>query len=100
MKKKIICLILTALMLISAMPISVFADEVADFIEENSKPLIVREHEMHHEKLKICKVASDLIKDGDFVFIDGTTTTFFLQSDGFRKIVASSPFSALSTQER
>ena len=47
-------------------------------IEENSKPLIVREHEMHHEKLKICKVASDLIKDGDFIFIDGTTTTFFL----------------------
>ena len=40
MKKKIICLILTALMLISAMPISVFADEVADFIEENSKPIV------------------------------------------------------------
>ena len=47
-------------------------------IEENAKPLIVREHEMHDEKLQICKVASDLIKDGDFIFIDGTTTTFFL----------------------
>ena len=47
-------------------------------IEENAKPLIVREHEMHDEKIKICKMAADLINDGDFIFIDGTTTTFFL----------------------
>lgn len=47
-------------------------------IEENAKPLIVREHEMHDEKMKICKMAADLINDGDFIFIDGTTTTFFL----------------------
>lgn len=40
MKKKIICFILTALMLISAMPISVFADEVSDIIEENSRPIV------------------------------------------------------------
>ena len=40
MKKKIICFILTALMLISAMPLSVFADEVSNIIEENSKPIV------------------------------------------------------------
>lgn len=47
-------------------------------IEEKSKPLIIREHEMHDEKIKICKKACELVKDGDFIFIDGTTTTFFL----------------------
>ena len=47
-------------------------------IEEKSKPLIVREHEMHEEKIKICKTACELVNDGDFIFIDGTTTTFFL----------------------
>ena len=42
-------------------------------IEENAKPLIVREHEMHDEKIKICKMAADLINDGDFIGLIGHT---------------------------
>ena len=52
MKKKIICFILTALMLISAMPISVFADEVSDIIEENSKPIVKVESMFFFDKGK------------------------------------------------
>ena len=44
----------------------------------NSKPVIVREHERIAEKVEICKKASELINDGDYIFIDGTTTTYFL----------------------
>ena len=44
----------------------------------NSKPVIVREHDNITEKIEICRKASDLINDGDYVFIDGTTTTYFL----------------------
>ena len=40
MKKRIICFILTALMLISAMPISVIAEEINNIIEDNSKPIV------------------------------------------------------------
>ena len=39
MKKRIICFILTALMLMSAMPIAAFADGI-NSIEENSKPIV------------------------------------------------------------
>ena len=52
MKKKIICFILTALMLISAMPISVFADEVSDIIEENSRPIVKVERMYFFDKGK------------------------------------------------
>lgn len=44
----------------------------------NAKPVIVREHDNIAEKVRICKRASELIKDGDYIFIDGTTTTYFL----------------------
>lgn len=44
----------------------------------NSKPVIVREHDNIAEKVRICKRASELIKDGDNILIDGTTTTYFL----------------------
>jgi DeoR family myo-inositol catabolism operon transcriptional repressor len=44
----------------------------------SGQPAIVREHENTLEKIRICKFASDFIKDGDVVFVDGTTTTYFL----------------------
>lgn len=42
------------------------------------QPAVVREHENTLEKIRVCKCASELIKDGDVVFVDGTTTTYFL----------------------
>ncbi|MBQ3493520.1 MAG: DeoR/GlpR transcriptional regulator [Clostridia bacterium] len=42
------------------------------------RPALVREHENTLEKITICKRASEMINDGDYVFIDGTTTTYFL----------------------
>jgi DeoR/GlpR family transcriptional regulator of sugar metabolism len=42
------------------------------------KPAIIREHENIAGKVKVCKCASDFVKDGDMVFIDGATTTYFL----------------------
>lgn len=44
----------------------------------DERPNIVREHENTSEKIKLCKYAERYIKDGDTVFIDGTTTTYFL----------------------
>jgi DeoR/GlpR family transcriptional regulator of sugar metabolism len=38
-------------------------------------PLPFRYHKMHAEKLKIAKRASELVEDGDTVFIDASTTT-------------------------
>ena len=38
-------------------------------------PLPFRYHKMHAEKLKIAKRASELVKDGETVFIDASTTT-------------------------
>ncbi|MBR2870863.1 MAG: DeoR/GlpR transcriptional regulator [Clostridia bacterium] len=43
-----------------------------------NRPSIIREHENISAKISLCKTASDLIKDGDTLFIDGTTTTYFL----------------------
>ena len=37
-------------------------------------PLFVREREDEQEKMRICKKASALIKDGDIIFIDGSST--------------------------
>lgn len=45
---------------------------------ERLRPTIIREHENIADKIDLCNRASDLIKDGDMVFIDGTTTTYFL----------------------
>ncbi len=44
----------------------------------NARPTIVREHEDISGKIAICKKAADLINDGDVIFIDGTTTSYFL----------------------
>lgn len=47
-------------------------------INEHAKPVIIREHENTDIKTKIAKQAAELIKDYDSVFIDGTTTTYFM----------------------
>lgn len=47
-------------------------------INEYAKPVIIREHENIDIKTKIAKKASDLINDYNSVFVDGTTTTYFL----------------------
>lgn len=47
-------------------------------INEQKRPSIIREHENTADKIKLCNSAQSLINDGDAVFVDGTTTTFFL----------------------
>lgn len=47
-------------------------------IKEKAKPFIVREHENVAKKTRICQEAAKLIGDHCNVFIDGTTTTFFM----------------------
>ncbi len=51
----------------------------------SGKPSVIREHENITGKVKVCKVASELINDGDIIFIDGTTTTYFLGEFLLRK---------------
>ncbi len=46
--------------------------------QENATPFKFRQHSMKAEKNKIAQYASILIKDGDIVFIDGSTTTQYL----------------------
>ena len=41
-------------------------------------PLFVREREDEQEKLRLCKRASTLIRDGDVLFLDGSSTVQFL----------------------
>ena len=43
-----------------------------------AKPMQVREHVNVRAKVKLCERAAELIRDGDVVFVDGTTTTYFL----------------------
>ena len=47
-------------------------------INEISKPVIIREHENMDAKIRICKAAEALIQPHDAVFIDGSTTTYFM----------------------
>ena len=49
------------------------------------KPSIVREHDNISGKVKVCKFSSDFIKDGDVVFIDGATTTYFLEEKEYNR---------------
>lgn len=44
-------------------------------------PLFVREREDEQEKMRICKKASALIKDGDIIFIDGSSTVQVLLNE-------------------
>ncbi len=47
--------------------------------------LAVREHQYTAEKARLCLAASALIHDGDTVFVDGTTTTYFLRDVFLKK---------------
>lgn len=47
-------------------------------INEYAKPVIIREHENIDVKTRIAKKASELINEHNSVFVDGTTTTYFL----------------------
>ena len=47
-------------------------------VNAKSRPHILREHENITEKIKMCRFAETFVSDGDVVFIDGTTTTYFL----------------------
>ena len=57
-------------------------------LNTRSRPVMLREHDNTSAKIHICRAASQLIKDGDFIFIDGTTTTYFLCDflERFKKI--------------
>ena len=41
-------------------------------------PLAFRYHKMMREKKHICQVAADLVRDGDIIFIDSSTTTEYM----------------------
>lgn len=41
-------------------------------------PVTVREVQRYEEKLAICKKAASMIKDGDAIFVDNSSTTIFL----------------------
>ena len=47
-------------------------------INTQTPPVVIREHDNTSTKIKLCRAAASLIKEGDLVFIDGTTTTYFL----------------------
>jgi len=47
-------------------------------MNEVSRPAIVREHENMDAKIRICKAAAELVDHYDSVFIDGSTTTYFM----------------------
>lgn len=49
-----------------------------ELIENRNIPLKFRYHKMKNEKKHICKVASDIVKDGDIIFIDSSSTTEFM----------------------
>ncbi len=46
--------------------------------KESETPFIFRQHSMKSEKLKMGKAAASLIKDGDLVFLDGSTTVQYI----------------------
>ena len=41
--------------------------------------LTVREHHQTSAKTKLCQATADLVRDGDAVFVDGTSTIYFLR---------------------
>ena len=47
-------------------------------LRNSGAPLIVREHQNTVEKVHLCRAAAAFVKDGDTVFVDGTTTTYHL----------------------
>ena len=49
-----------------------------EIIDDNDTPFLFRQHKMKGAKNKIAKYAASLIKDGDTVFLDGSTTAQFM----------------------
>lgn len=49
-----------------------------ELIEKQSIPLAFRYHKMKNEKKRICKAAAELVKDGDIIFIDSSSTTEYM----------------------
>lgn len=49
-----------------------------EIVENNGVALQFRYHKMKPEKKKLCKMASDMVKDGDVIFIDSSSTTEYM----------------------
>ncbi|MBO5370593.1 MAG: DeoR/GlpR transcriptional regulator [Clostridia bacterium] len=49
-----------------------------ELVEKQSIPLIFRYHKMKNEKRRICKAAAELVKNGDVIFIDSSSTTEYM----------------------
>ena len=49
-----------------------------EFIENKDVALAFRYHKMKREKKNMCKAAANLVKDGDIIFIDSSSTTEFM----------------------
>ena len=49
-----------------------------ELVEKQDIPLVFRYHKMKAEKKRICKAAAELIKDGDVIFIDPSSTTEYI----------------------
>ncbi len=49
-----------------------------ELVKKKGVPLPFRYHKMKTAKSKIAKAAAEFIKDGDTIFIDGTTTTEYM----------------------
>ena len=49
-----------------------------EILEESETPFVFRQHSMKSEKNKIASAASKLIKDGDVIFLDASTTTQYM----------------------
>lgn len=49
-----------------------------ELVEKQDIPLVFRYHKMKKVKKRICKAAAELVKDGDVIFIDPSSTTEYM----------------------
>ncbi len=49
-----------------------------EIVENKNVQLEFRYHKMKREKIKLCKAAAELIKDGETIYIDSSSTTEFM----------------------
>ncbi len=49
-----------------------------ELAEKTIVPLAFRYHKMKREKKKMCKAAAELVRDGDTIFIDASSTTEYM----------------------
>jgi len=49
-----------------------------ELVEKQDIPLVFRYHKMKKAKKRICKAAAELVKDGDVIFIDPSSTTEYM----------------------